>query len=268
MIELKIFFLMVSFGASVIGSICGIGGGTIIKPVLDSFGLISVNSISFLSGSTVLSMAIVSLIKSKNGEEGEINYSVVIPLAIGAILGGFLGKWTFDTIRIHMGNDNLVGLIQSSIMAIIMILTMVFLSYSKKEHGFKVVFKRNIFVSVLIGFILGLLSAFLGIGGGPINIVILTVVFLMPTRVAAINNLFIIMFSQLASLTYTIMTKRVPEYDIIILILMISGGIGGGILGSRFRDRLSNLAIQKLFSGLMIVILLINIGNVIKFYFA
>lgn len=268
MIELKIFFLLVSFGASVIGSICGIGGGTIIKPVLDSFGFISVNSISFLSGCTVLSMAIVSLFKSRNGKEDEINYSVVIPLAMGAVLGGVLGKWTFDIIRIHMGNDNLVGLIQSCIMAVIIILTIIFLSYSKKNNGFKVVFKRSIFLSVIIGFLLGMLSAFLGIGGGPINIVILTVVFLMSTRIAAINNLFIIMFSQLSSLIYTIITKSVPEYDLIILVLMIAGGIGGGLVGSKLRDRLSNSTIEKIFSRLMIVILIINIGNVLKFYFA
>lgn len=31
-------FLIVCFGASIVGAICGIGGGVIIKPVLDSFG--------------------------------------------------------------------------------------------------------------------------------------------------------------------------------------------------------------------------------------
>jgi uncharacterized membrane protein YfcA len=46
----------VSFFASVIGSICGIGGGVIIKPVLDAVGLYSVSTISFMSGCIVLSM--------------------------------------------------------------------------------------------------------------------------------------------------------------------------------------------------------------------
>ena len=45
-----VFYLAVSFLASIAGAICGIGGGVIIKPVLDLFGLDSVSTISFLSG--------------------------------------------------------------------------------------------------------------------------------------------------------------------------------------------------------------------------
>ena len=51
-----LIFLVVCFGASIVGAICGIGGGVIIKPVLDSFGVLDVTAISFLSGCTVLSI--------------------------------------------------------------------------------------------------------------------------------------------------------------------------------------------------------------------
>ena len=51
---LYILFWIVSFGASIAGAICGIGGGVIIKPTLDAFGVLSVSTISFLSGCTVL----------------------------------------------------------------------------------------------------------------------------------------------------------------------------------------------------------------------
>ena len=33
-----LLFFIISFGASIIGAICGIGGGVIIKPVLDASG--------------------------------------------------------------------------------------------------------------------------------------------------------------------------------------------------------------------------------------
>ena len=33
-----VVFLAVSFLASIVGAVCGIGGGVIIKPVLDAFG--------------------------------------------------------------------------------------------------------------------------------------------------------------------------------------------------------------------------------------
>ena len=56
-IYLYFIFLAVSFFASVVGAICGIGGGVLIKPLLDAFGVLSVASISSLSGCTVLSMS-------------------------------------------------------------------------------------------------------------------------------------------------------------------------------------------------------------------
>ena len=45
-------FLIVSFFSSIVGAICGIGGGVIIKPVLDMLGMGSATTISFLSGCT------------------------------------------------------------------------------------------------------------------------------------------------------------------------------------------------------------------------
>ena len=49
-VSLYIIFAAVSFLASVAGAVCGIGGGVLIKPILDMFGVLSVASISFLSG--------------------------------------------------------------------------------------------------------------------------------------------------------------------------------------------------------------------------
>ena len=98
------------------------------------------------------------------------------------------------------------------------------------------------------------------------NIIILTLFFLMTARVAALNNLFVIMFSQLSSLSYLIITDRLPDFNIVILVLMVTGGIIGGAIGSNYRNKLSNVIIEKLFMKAMVVVLLINIANAIKFY--
>ncbi len=59
-----ILFFVVSLLACIGGSICGIGGGVIIKPVHDALKVMSVSSISCLSGCTVLSMSVVSVYKN------------------------------------------------------------------------------------------------------------------------------------------------------------------------------------------------------------
>ena len=62
--NVEILVLLIAFGASVVGAICGIGGGVIIKPLLDAFGIAGVAEISFLSGCTVLSMSCYSVVKA------------------------------------------------------------------------------------------------------------------------------------------------------------------------------------------------------------
>lgn len=85
---MMIIVFLVCFLASVAGAICGIGGGVIIKPVLDALGIMSVSAISFLSGVTVLSMTTYSVIKSKCSKESSFHGDRGLPLAIGAAFGG------------------------------------------------------------------------------------------------------------------------------------------------------------------------------------
>ena len=99
----------------------------------------------------------------------------------------------------------------------------------------------------MIGLLLGIMSSFLGIGGGPINLVVLGYFFSMDTKTAAANSLYIILFSQTASLLATLLTASVPEFRIPALILMVAGGIGGGIVGRKLNKKMDNKAVDKLF---------------------
>lgn len=84
-----IIIIIVSFGASVVGAICGIGGGVIIKPVLDAAGIIPVHTISFLSGCTVLSMSAIAVGKNLyRGNEIAFDKKMGSLLAFGAAAGG------------------------------------------------------------------------------------------------------------------------------------------------------------------------------------
>jgi len=118
---------------------------------------------------------------------------------------------------------------------------------------------------VLIGTILGVMSSFLGIGGGPINLVVLFYFFSMGTKEAAENSLYIIFFSQVASLISTIVTGSVPEFEFFVLLLMVVGGISGGICGRTFNKKIQDNVVDRLFIGLMIAMILINIYNIYQF---
>ena len=214
-------FLIVCFGASIVGAICGIGGGVIIKPVLDSFGVLDVTAISFLSGCTVLSMTTYSVLKNKISGESHVTMKTGFPLAIGAAVGGLIGKWLFSYVKSLSSDPNKVGAVQALCLLIVTLGTLIYTIYKAKIKTYEV---DSAIVCVLIGI-------FLGIGGGPINLVVLFFFFSMSTKLAAENSLYIIFFSQIASLISTIVTGSVPDFQIGVLVLMVAGGIAGGICG-------------------------------------
>ena len=104
---MPIIFFVISFFSSLIGSICGIGGGVIIKPV----GVMSVSAVSFLSGCTVLSMSIISVFKALRGGTAKINTKLTTWLALGSVFGGVIGKVLFQYIKMAFANESVLGMI-------------------------------------------------------------------------------------------------------------------------------------------------------------
>ncbi|MCD7751603.1 MAG: sulfite exporter TauE/SafE family protein [Lachnospiraceae bacterium] len=259
-----ILFFIVCFGASVVGAICGIGGGVIIKPVLDSFGILSVTAISFLSGCTVLSMTTYSVLRNKLDKKVEsgAQKSIELPLALGAAVGGLLGKEMFSYVKSLSNDPNRVGAVQAACLLVVTIGTLLYTIYKSHIRTHQV---QNTAVCVLIGLFLGIMSSFLGIGGGPINLVVLFFFFSMTTKEAAEISLYIIFFSQAASLLSTIVTGAVPSVEIGLLLLMVAGGILGGICGRSINKKIDEKTVDKLFIGLMVVMILINIYNIFKY---
>lgn len=256
-----VLFFLISLFSSTIGAISGIGGGVIIKPVLDATGALGVSTISFLSGCTVLSMAIISLIKGRKSNI-KINQKKATCLAIGGALGGIVGKNIFDIAKIYFGNENLVGATQAILLIIITIGVIIYVLMKQKIKTYNI---ENICICFIIGLFLGMISAFLGIGGGPINIAVLYFFFSMDSKTAAKNSIYIILFSQITSLLSTIIKANIPEFELSMLLLMILGGIIGGIVGSNISKKISSEMVEKIFLILLIIIIGVNIYNVFRF---
>ena len=123
----------------------------------------------------------------------------------------------------------------------------------------------NPVICVVIGLVLGILSSFLGIGGGPINLVVLFFFFSMDTKTAAQNSLYIILFSQITGIMNSLVTKTVPEFSFWLLALMVAGGILGGMSGRAINKRIQEKVVDKLFLVLMVLIIGINLYNIYQF---
>ncbi len=257
-----VFFLLVSLMASIIGSICGIGGGVIIKPLMDVSGMATVAVSSFLSGCTVLSMSLYSVAKLMISKESKINIRRSIPLVIGSIVGGFAGGQIFSFLQSSLPNPELAGAVQAGCLLVVTLGTLL---YTIKKDKIPTLSVTNDLLVVVIGFGLGTMSSLLGIGGGPINLVVLFYFFSMDTKTASQNSLFIILFSQISNLFTTLATNSVPDFDPVALTLMVLGGIGGGIIGRALSKKMDNSHTDKLLIGLMVVIMFICGYNIYRF---
>lgn len=257
-------FFGISFFASVIGAICGIGGGVIIKPLLDATGIMGVSAISFFSGCTVLSMSIVSVGTSMRNKTAHVKFAVTLPLAIGSALGGLAGKILFQEIKSMTAAENTVGFVQAAMLLLITLITFV---YTLKKSSIHTLRLENTAICVGVGILLGFFSAFLGIGGGPINLMILSYLFSMDAKEAAINSLFVILVSQIFSLMQTVLSGNIPEIEVTFLLLMVIGGILGGKSGSKINRKITERHVNYLFEGLMVLIMLICMYNMYSFRF-
>ena len=252
-----------SASSSVIGAICGIGGGVIIKPVLDALGAFPVSTINFLSGCTVLSMTAYSVLRSRVSGASQIDFETATPLAVGAAVGGLAGKDLFSMVEgLFDTPENTAGAVQAAVLMLITIGTLVY-TINKEKVATKQV--SNAFACAVIGLFLGIMSSFLGIGGGPINLVVLYYFFSMQTKEAAQNSLYIILFSQVASTLRSVLTMDLASISIALIAGMVVCGILGGVAGRAVNKRIDSERVDKLFIGLMVVIILINVYNIAKY---
>lgn len=249
--------ILVCFLASTVGAVCGIGGGIIIKPVLEAFQVLEVPALQFMSGCAVWSMSAYSVIKSRVSKEPRAEPGSKTMLALGAAVGGAVGRKLFVVALQTSENSGQVGRIQAGGLLMVTVGTLLYTLYKEKIRTIHIV---NPGVCVLVGGILGMLSAFLGIGGGPVNLVVLFFFFSMSTKAAVESSLYIIFFSQSVSLFLTVLTG-VGSIDFLMLILMCGGGVVGGICGRFLNKKMSDETIDRLFVALMVTLIGICVYN-------
>lgn len=258
---LTIILFCICMLASSVGAIVGAGGGVIIKPVLDMLGILPVSTVSFCSGCTVLGMSLSSLLRAR-GSGQKIQVRTSTALAIGAVFGGLIGQSLFEMVRTGFEDERVLGATQAILLTL---MTVGVFFYVCKKDSLPSKHVTNFFASALIGVALGVISSFLGIGGGPCNVAVLFFFFSMNAKEAALNSLYIIIFSQISSTTTAIVSGNVPEFAWINLIGMIAGGIVGALIGAAVSKRINNQGVEKILKGFLLVIIGINIYNVLKY---
>lgn len=241
--------------ANTIGAISGMGGGVIIKPVLDLVGVHQVAEISFYAAVAVFVMSMVSTYRQvKNGVKIEWRFAAWVSL--GAVIGGFVGTRLLDWFILRLPHEGYAQMIQ----IILTIITLLFAFFYTKYNQPKWLL-QHVGWYLLCGFILGSLASLLGIGGGPINVSLLMMLFSLQMKEATVYSICTIFFSQLAKLVSIGVTSGFAIFDLRLLYFIVPAAIMGGLLGAKLSGILSGDKVTVVFQTVILFVLLINIYN-------
>lgn len=273
MIYYFLFSIIILFAAT-IGALAGIGGGVIIRPALDAFGYFGNSSISnTISSFCVLFVALTSISKRIVSKDKIPNYKTSILLGIGAAIGGIIGQLLFGILKAN-SNKSILIIVQSIILIVLLIFVFIYMQFmNPKGICLKI---TNPVMKVFIGFVLGVISSFLGIGGGPINVAVLALFFAMPIKESSVNSLIVIIFSQIAKIGYSLCDgSLIALFDInalsgvdkdwwIFLLVLAPISVVGSLLGTFLNKKLPAKAITMMYIITIFIIIGINVYNIVN----
>lgn len=253
-----IIYFLITILATTMASLTGMGGGIIMKPILDILGHFDTATIGVLSSISVFTTSFVSTFKNILNKN-KFHMEIVIPLGIGAIFGGSIGQMIFHFFTASFENKSTITIIQNVIIGILVCL--VFWYIKNKDS----IVSKNLtgaLNSSLVGLILGIISSFLGIGGGSINVPIFIYFFSYDTKTATISSLVTIVFAQFSKLVSIATTTGFAVYDLTIAPYMVIGAIMGGFIGTKLSANFSDKQIEKAFRFLLCIIFALCIWNI------
>ncbi len=260
-----VIYSILALVACTAGSISGMGGGVIVKPIMDLMGHYDATTISLLSSITVFSMSVVSLLKSRGnsdlGNEKGITSKHLLVLGLGGVVGGLTGQFIFSFVSSAVNSSTVITLIQNILFLIVSVAISIFLFLLKRIRTLK----HTSYISFCVtGLCLGVVSAFLGIGGGPINVAILMFMFSFDMKSAAFSSIIVIFFSQASKLLQVLFSNGFSGLDLSLAPFLIAFAIIGGIIGTAIKKKMTNDSIAILFNAIQILIILTCIINIIK----
>lgn len=257
----------------------GVGGGFLLTPLLIMFGIPP--TIAAASDSNQI-VAASSSGTYAHYRLGNVDFKMGLILLVGGLLGGSLGVQLVKILR-SLGNADFVirityvamlGIIgaymfQESLRSIRKPVLRGEVS-SRKRKGpslysriiaglpFRVNFDKSgihvsLIVPLLLGCLVGVLAAIMGVGGGFIMVPIMVYMLRMPMHVVVGTSLFQIFFT---CVNVTIMQSYVNHtVDFILALILLIGSSVGAQIGARMSKRLKADQVKILLAGIILLVM-------------
>ncbi|APG61828.1 permease [Sphingorhabdus lutea] len=237
----------------ILSGLFGVGGGFLTTPLLIFYGIPP--TVAAASASTQVTGTSVSGIAAhmrRGGVDVHMGLVMVVGGLVGTLAGAFLFSWLeslgqIDTV-INIIYVIMLGWIggmmaKESWLAIKAERLGTRVSAAKRRHHPLVAslpfrwrfYRSNLYISpiapLFLGFITGILTMLLGVGGGFIMVPAMLYILGMGAQVVVGTSLFQILFVTIAAtMTHSLTTKAV---DIVLVVLLLVGSVTGAQIGAR-----------------------------------
>ncbi len=256
---LYLVYFLIAIGSTTVGSLTGMGGGVIIKPVLDVLGTFDASTIGVLASITVFAMSVVSIGKQMLAKT-PIPFKTAIPLAIGSVAGGQLGQMMLTALTSGFEN-RMVTVVQNIVLGLLILAVYLYMRSKDKIASRHL---DRLLPALLVGVFLGICSSFLGIGGGPINVALIIYLFSFDTKTATVCSLITILFAQISKLASVALGAGFGAFDLSMAPVMVVGAIAGGFLGASLNKKLPEKSVERAFNAVQLLVLAISVFNIVR----
>jgi uncharacterized membrane protein YfcA len=268
-------FLVLGLGGlvGILSGMFGVGGGFLITPLLFMAGIPPAVAVA-TSASQIVASSFSALLAHLQRKNVDIPMGLV--LLVGGLAGSALGVVVFNTLKAMGQVDLLVKLCYVVFLGIVggLMLTESIRTLRKIRTGaiparrkhnwvhnlpFKMKFRvSGLYISVippvLVGLLVGVLAAIMGVGGGFIMVPAMIYLLGMPTKVVIGTSLFQIIFVT----AFTTLLHATTNFtvDIVLAFLLIAGGVVGAQVGARIGTMLRAEQLRILLSLLVLAVCL------------
>ncbi|MEZ5684639.1 MAG: sulfite exporter TauE/SafE family protein [Paracoccaceae bacterium] len=267
-------FLLLGLGGLVglLSGLFGVGGGFLITPLLFFIGIPPTVAVAPGANQVVASSVSGVLAQFKRKA---VDVPMGIVLLIGGLAGSGMGIWAFNLLT-ALGQIDLV--VQLCYVVFLGAIGLLMLQEAlrtlrrtkrggarRKRHQhlwvhklpLKLKFRASgLYISVipplLVGLIVGVLAAIMGVGGGFIMVPAMIYLLGMPTKVVIGTSLFQILFVSAFTTAMHAITNQ--SVDVMLALMLIVGGVIGAQMGSRLGARLNAEQLRILLALLVILV--------------
>jgi hypothetical protein len=266
-------FLLLGMGGGVgfLSGLFGVGGGFLMTPLLIFIGIPPAVAVATEANQIVASSVSGVL---AHWRRGNVDFKMGIVLLAGGVVGSSFGVWLFTLLR-GIGQVDLV--IKLSYVAFLSVIGGLMFSESiramlrrrkqtptKRHHHYwihglplKMRFRKSrLYISALlplgVGFIVGVLSAIMGVGGGFVMVPAMIYLLGMPTVVVVGTSLFQIIFVT-ANVT-VLQAVSNQTVDVVLAMLLLAAGVIGAQIGARFGSRMQGEHLRGLLAILVLTV--------------